>query len=208
MANDRCEFLIQGSQAEPYCAIFWRDGSELRASGTCAGALEGISCKHRMGLLTGDVSAVVQGAERAGDIAEWVRGSALNGYLAALGHTQRFQKSHLEGATMSGKIDPLVRDFYSVRLEQPAQIEARLIPESQTPVRLVVSLRDHASLFRSFARPPEGTILNLDMDREAALEVLSALKNLAHAQGWQLPPRPAVPDGMQRQVSDMRRPRR
>lgn len=58
-----CElvFKVQGSEAEPYNVVFRRKGPNLTATCTCKGGEMGQVCKHRLGLLSGDTSAVVSG---------------------------------------------------------------------------------------------------------------------------------------------------
>jgi hypothetical protein len=55
------EFLVQGSEPEPYHVTFRRTGEQLIAGCTCAGAAAHQLCKHRLALLAGDVTAVVSG---------------------------------------------------------------------------------------------------------------------------------------------------
>jgi hypothetical protein len=53
------EFLVQGSQPEPYLTDFAVVGNRVTAHCTCpAGAFGGI-CKHRISILVGDIANVV-----------------------------------------------------------------------------------------------------------------------------------------------------
>jgi hypothetical protein len=50
------EYQIQGSTAERYVVRFWREGANLHSSCTCQAGHRGLSCKHRISLLQGDVT--------------------------------------------------------------------------------------------------------------------------------------------------------
>ena len=56
------EFSVQGSAAEPYLVRFWREGANLRSSCTCQAGRRGLACKHRLSLLAGDVTNLVDSA--------------------------------------------------------------------------------------------------------------------------------------------------
>jgi len=48
-------FTIQGSASEPYKTTFMKNGRNITATCTCMGAIMGLACKHRIGILTGNV---------------------------------------------------------------------------------------------------------------------------------------------------------
>lgn len=51
--------LVRGSQPDPYRVTFSIGPGKISAVCTCAAGLEGQSCKHRLSILAGDYSAVV-----------------------------------------------------------------------------------------------------------------------------------------------------
>jgi hypothetical protein len=55
------EFMVQGSAVEPYTVRFWREGANLRSSCSCQAGTHGLACKHRLNLLEGDVTQLVNG---------------------------------------------------------------------------------------------------------------------------------------------------
>src|ERR1035438_6070823 len=59
--NMELNFLIQGSEPDPYRVKFRREGSKFTATCSCRAGEMGQVCKHRMGLLKGDVSGLVSG---------------------------------------------------------------------------------------------------------------------------------------------------
>lgn len=56
------EFVVQGSATEPYLVRFWREGTNLRSWCTCQAGGRGLACKHRLSLLAGDVTNLVNSA--------------------------------------------------------------------------------------------------------------------------------------------------
>lgn len=48
-------FSVQGSEEDPYEVSITRSGDNLTATCTCRAATFGRHCKHRVGILTGDV---------------------------------------------------------------------------------------------------------------------------------------------------------
>lgn len=56
------EFRVQGSMAESYVVRFWREGANLRSFCSCEAGQKGLACKHRIALLEGDVTDLVESA--------------------------------------------------------------------------------------------------------------------------------------------------
>ena len=54
------EFFVQGGAPEPYVVYFWREGTNLRSTCSCAAGHRGIACKHRLALLEGDITCLVR----------------------------------------------------------------------------------------------------------------------------------------------------
>jgi uncharacterized Zn finger protein len=55
------KFLVQGSMPEPYEITFRRSADRLNALCTCPAGDHAQACKHRIGLMRGDVSSLVGG---------------------------------------------------------------------------------------------------------------------------------------------------
>lgn len=54
-------FLVQGSEPEPYRVMFRREGRNFTATCNCRGGEMGQICKHRMNLLKGETVGLVSG---------------------------------------------------------------------------------------------------------------------------------------------------
>lgn len=52
--KDRFKFLVEGSKGDEYTVTFRVDNGQLRAGCTCNAAENGMACKHRLWLLSGD----------------------------------------------------------------------------------------------------------------------------------------------------------
>ena len=53
------DFLVRGSEPQPYEVSFLFDGKDLLASCICRAGITGQHCKHRIDILKGDLSAIV-----------------------------------------------------------------------------------------------------------------------------------------------------
>jgi hypothetical protein len=72
------EFLVQGSDPNPYKVTFIKDQDDIKATCTCKAGIIGILCKHRLSLLDGDKSALVSdNSDQLLDVASWLSGSNL-----------------------------------------------------------------------------------------------------------------------------------
>jgi hypothetical protein len=95
------KFEVQGRAEFPYEVVARRKGDNLTMTCDCSAADYGRHCKHRLNLLTGDVTNLVSGNEKDVEkLAEMVKGTdvelALADYFAA---EQAFEqaKKHLNG---------------------------------------------------------------------------------------------------------------
>ena len=76
MSESIKEFLVQGSEPEPYKVVFKKNGSDLKASCNCRAGANGLLCKHRLSILNGDRSAVVsENADQVSEVKSWLEGS-------------------------------------------------------------------------------------------------------------------------------------
>ncbi|MDE1901492.1 MAG: SWIM zinc finger family protein [Alphaproteobacteria bacterium] len=64
----KIEFSIQGREPKPYLVIFERKGNHLNAMCSCPAGKNGQYCKHRLGLLAGDVTNLV--SNNASDVSK------------------------------------------------------------------------------------------------------------------------------------------
>lgn len=97
------EFLVQGSDPNPYKVIFIKDQDDIKATCTCKAGMIGILCKHRLNLLDGDKSALVSdNSEQLLDVASWLSGSNL---AAAISEVVRLEseKKQLEAKIKRAK---------------------------------------------------------------------------------------------------------
>ena len=77
------EFMVQGSQPEPYKVVFKKNGSDLRASCSCRAGVNGLLCKHRLSILNGDMSAVVsENIDQVTEVNSWLDGSNVAAAIA------------------------------------------------------------------------------------------------------------------------------
>ena len=88
--TDEVQFLVQGSDPEPYAVTFHRRGSELRASCTCRAGQFGSHCKHRIAILIGNPAAIVsENEEDCATVAEWLNDSPWSEAVAEFVEAER-----------------------------------------------------------------------------------------------------------------------
>lgn len=77
MAMQKLTFQIQGSAEEPYTVTFEKPSADnLNAYCTCPAGQNGQYCKHRFGLLNGEIKNIVSGNESdLPTLAEMFKGS-------------------------------------------------------------------------------------------------------------------------------------
>ena len=69
-------FLVQGSQPDPYKVTFSKNGDNLRGLCNCKAATNGMACKHRLDILTGDKKATATlDQENVKLVQKWLKGS-------------------------------------------------------------------------------------------------------------------------------------
>jgi hypothetical protein len=83
--------------------------------------------------------------------------------------------------------DPGFVPVYRVRLQPSDGAHLRYAPGSESPVQLVLTLRDHLSLASARQISTRGAILELDMKKEIALDIYKQIGNLALTMDWPLP---------------------
>jgi hypothetical protein len=83
-------FRVQGSEAEPYEVVFHKEGTNLQAYCNCKAGKNGLHCKHRFAILSGDASRVV--SANAGEVtvvAGWLKGSDVEAALETVFEMER-----------------------------------------------------------------------------------------------------------------------
>jgi len=92
--SDQVEQLtlhVKGSSSDPYELTFIKDGSSLTALCNCPAGTFGNLCKHRVAILDGDSTAVVDDdGEKTGVIVEWLIGTDVE---TALKEMREFEAS-------------------------------------------------------------------------------------------------------------------
>jgi len=58
---ERVEFLVEGSQGDRYALAFEVNGTHANAFCTCQAGANGLFCKHRVGVMDGEVSYLLSG---------------------------------------------------------------------------------------------------------------------------------------------------
>ncbi len=79
-------FQIRASSSpDPYTITVTRSRGEVTLTCTCAGAANGQMCKHRLGIIEGDASAILGDSTRdVHQVREWIAGSPLYQAVEAL----------------------------------------------------------------------------------------------------------------------------
>ncbi len=78
MTSEIITFLVAGSATNPYEVEFVKDDSGLKVYCNCLAGSHGSYCKHRINLLTGDSTGLVDGQPENLDlIAKWLKGTEL-----------------------------------------------------------------------------------------------------------------------------------
>jgi uncharacterized Zn finger protein len=73
---------VKGSASEPYELTFIKDGASLTALCNCPAGTFGNLCKHRVAILDGDSSAVVDDdGGKTGSVVEWLIGTDVEAAL-------------------------------------------------------------------------------------------------------------------------------
>jgi predicted outer membrane lipoprotein len=84
MSTNQITFHVQGSSPEPYAVTFTKS-DELLVSCTCSAGQVGQACKHRLSILSGDISAIVsENRQESQHLAQWLLGTKLAAALAAV----------------------------------------------------------------------------------------------------------------------------
>ena len=134
MTEDTIEFLIQGSAEERYRITFMRRSeTNLSAYCTCVAGQDGQHCEHRLDILRGDVSSVVEATGDVDVVLDWLLGSDIEGALYRVGVAEK----ELATAKSGGASDdsPIgLRD--ETKVEVMNSILALVQPKDDNPVTI------------------------------------------------------------------------
>lgn len=103
-------FLVQGSQSEPYKVTFQKSGNNLSAFCTCTAGISGQYCKHRFNILGGLSDGVVSRNEADVQlVASWLPGSDVEAALNAVMDAE--EKAELAKRELSNAKKQLAKAF-------------------------------------------------------------------------------------------------
>lgn len=90
-------FLVQGSQPDPYKVTFSKNGDNLRGLCNCKAATNGMACKHRLDILTGDKKATATlDQENVKLVQKWLKGSDVERCMIELRDAEQIAKEYLD----------------------------------------------------------------------------------------------------------------
>jgi hypothetical protein len=79
------EFLVQGSEPDPYRVTFKKQGQNLNAYCTCAAGQNGMYCKHRFNIFSGSTDGVVSpNSDKVPIVAGWLPGTDVEKAMKAI----------------------------------------------------------------------------------------------------------------------------
>ena len=79
---DELVFQVQGSAPEPYVITIRRRDGEVLALCTCQAGENGLHCKHRIAILSGENPGVLADADKLPLVVAWLPGTKLAASLA------------------------------------------------------------------------------------------------------------------------------
>ncbi|MDY6894788.1 MAG: hypothetical protein SVO01_05155 [Thermotogota bacterium] len=88
------KFLVQGSASEPYELSFRKSGDNIIALCTCPAALNGLHCKHRLGIFRGSCKGIVSGNEnQVALVQSWLPGTDIECLLNLIAEAESTYKN-------------------------------------------------------------------------------------------------------------------
>jgi len=82
---EQLSMQVKGSSSDPYELTFIKDGDSLTALCDCPAGTFGNLCKHRVAILDGDHSAVIDDdGSKTGKVVEWLTGSDVEAALVEM----------------------------------------------------------------------------------------------------------------------------
>ena len=110
--NEKLYFIVRGSAAEPYRLIFHCNAGAIKASCSCPAGQMATLCKHRLAILRGDSTGLVEPNQSDIDtLARWLSGSQLEQELHALTIAEEALKyADAELKSVKKRLGTLLRD--------------------------------------------------------------------------------------------------
>ena len=91
--NKEITFLVQGSAHDPYTVKFINRGNgNISAYCNCQAGINGLYCKHRIGIMRGDPKDVIRGKENIVTVREWLDGSDIEAALDNVDECEKLTK--------------------------------------------------------------------------------------------------------------------
>ncbi len=110
--NNKLHFIVRGSAAEPYHLIFHCDAGAIKASCSCPAGRMAALCKHRLAILRGDPTGLVEPNQfDINTLARWLSGSQVEQELHALTNAEEALKyADAELKSVKKRLSILLRD--------------------------------------------------------------------------------------------------
>lgn len=97
-------FMVQGSAAEPYKVTFKKKESNLSAYCTCPAGENGMYCKHRFRILSGETKGIVSGNENEVALAAtWLSGTDVEQAIREVKIAEQRLEEAKKAATLAKK---------------------------------------------------------------------------------------------------------
>jgi uncharacterized Zn finger protein len=101
---DTITFTVQGSAAEPYKVTFKKNDSNLSAYCTCPAGENGMYCKHRFRILSGETTGIVDGNENeVALVVAWLSGTDVEKAIREVELTEQRLEDAKKAATLAKK---------------------------------------------------------------------------------------------------------
>ena len=97
-------FMVQGSAAEPYRVTFKKNDSNLSAYCTCPAGENGMYCKHRFRILSGETKGIVSGNENAvASAVTWLSGTDVEQAISEVKKAEQRLEEAKKAVTLAKK---------------------------------------------------------------------------------------------------------
>ena len=92
--NEEIRFLVKGSASEPYELSFRKSGDNIIALCTCPASLNGLHCRHRLGIFSGSCKGIISGNEnQVALVQSWLPGTDIEFLLNQVAEAEATLKS-------------------------------------------------------------------------------------------------------------------
>jgi uncharacterized Zn finger protein len=101
---DTITFTVQGSAAEPYKVTFKKSDANFSAYCTCPAGENGMYCKHRFRILSGETTSIVGGNENeVASVVRWLSGTDVEKAIREVELTEQRLEDAKKAATLAKK---------------------------------------------------------------------------------------------------------